>query len=458
MSAPAHWRRYPVDALAGGVKNNVVIGPFGSSLRVADYCTDGVPLIFVRHIRSGGGWDQTHFVSQDKARELSSHFALPGDVLVTKMGDPPGDVTVYTGTRPAIITADCIRLRVGPELDAKFVAFALQAPEAQAQMLAITSGVAQKKMSLGRFRSSVSVAAPGLEEQRRVVEVLEASLSRLDAGDRYLQSVLAKGRATQGAVLQAALQTISAAGDMSALAAARALRCPADMKRGRPDAAAPAAVEVPWGELCPTISLEQATDPVRTISYGILKPGPNLSTGVPYVRVLNMRNDVLAVEDLHRASPEIAGQYSRSRLQPRDVLISIRGTYGRVVLVPEALAGGNITQDTARLALLPQLLPEFVALVLRSPWAQQHLKRVARGVGVKGVNITDLREVPMPLPSLEEQARLVGHVEALTADIAAATKAAGVGLRRVSALRRSLLAAAASGRLNAASARSDAHV
>jgi type I restriction enzyme S subunit len=163
----------------------------------------------------------------------------------------------------------------------------------------------------------------------------------------------------------------------------------------------------PWANLWPTVSLEQATDPVRTISYGILKPGPVIPEGVPYVRVVNMRRDILDAAALHRTSPEIAARYARASLMPNDVLVSIRGTFGRVVIVPDSLAGANITQDTARLSLLPQLLPRFVAHYLRSPTAQAYMKRLARGVAVKGVNIGDLRAMPLPVPLIEEQRRIV---------------------------------------------------
>lgn len=295
----------------------------------------------------------------------------------------------------------------------------------------------------------IQVLLPALDEQRAIVEILEDHLSRVGAAESYLRSVVAKGDVARGAVLQAMLQSDSGpeSGDVSVLHAERVRRCSQGMRRGRPDPAPPCAADVPWEGRWPTVSLEQATDPVRTISYGILKPGPNLSVGVPYVRVLNMRGDQLSTADLHSTSPEIAAQYARTTLEPGDVLVSIRGTYGRVVLVPEELRGANITQDTARLALLPQLLPEFVAHVIRSPWAQRHLKRVARGVAVKGVNIKDLRELPIPLPTLDQQHRLVAHAAALTSDVEMATRTARVGLLRAKALRRSLLDAAFSGRL-----------
>jgi type I restriction enzyme S subunit len=158
-------------------------------------------------------------------------------------------------------------------------------------------------------------------------------------------------------------------------------------------------------------TLEEVTDPVRTISYGILKPGPDIVDGVPYVRVVNMREGQIAVRDLRHTSYSIAKQYARTRLVPGDVLISIRGTYGKVAIVPAELDGANITQDTARLAFMEGIDPKFAALYLQTREVQSYLKQVARGVAVKGVNIRDLRATPFPVPPLAEQQRIVAALE-----------------------------------------------
>lgn len=344
--------------------------------------------------------------------------------------------------------AFCSVIRAGDQVLPQFLAFFASSPSVRRRWSDAARGTNINNLKVGDLVST-PVPLPPLSEQRRIVELLEDHLSRLDAGERYLRSVVSRRDAAHGAVMQAALFGADAheAGDVLQLSEERHRRCPPGMKRGRPVAAEAATQDVPWRGRWPTVSLEAATDPVRTISYGILKPGPNLPGGVPYVRVLNMRKDVLAADDLHRTTPEIASQYARASLEGGDVLISIRGTYGRVVLVPEQLRGANITQDTARLAVLPPLEPSFVALVLRSPWAQAHLRKVARGVGVKGVNITDLREVPMPLPNVGTQARIVRDVEARTSELSAAARSAELGLRRASTLRQSLLSAAFSGRL-----------
>lgn len=166
-------REVTPDELGGSSKTAVIIGPFGSNLKTSDFTDSGVPLIFVRDIRAGDFSEPRAFVSSEKALQLRAHIALPGDVLVTKMGDPPGDAAIYDGTGPAVITADCIRLRPTGDYDARYLLHAFKTPQVRQQVLEITSGAAQKKVSLERFRHRVTVPVPPLPEQRRIAAILD---------------------------------------------------------------------------------------------------------------------------------------------------------------------------------------------------------------------------------------------------------------------------------------------
>lgn len=163
------------DELGGSSKSAVVIGPFGSSLRTADFRETGVPLIFVRDIRAGDFSQPRAFVSEEKASELRAHLALPGDLVLTKMGDPPGDVAIYDGPVPALITADCIRLRPADGYDARYLLHAFRTRQVRQQVLDITSGAAQKKVSLERFRTRIAVPVPSLDKQHRIAAILDAT-------------------------------------------------------------------------------------------------------------------------------------------------------------------------------------------------------------------------------------------------------------------------------------------
>lgn len=192
--------------------------------------------------------------------------------------------------------------------------------------------------------------------------------------------------------------------------------------------------------------LDEINDPERPICYGILMPGPDLPEGVPYVKVRNIRDEKVLVDEVHRTSVEIESKFARSRLRAGDVLVSIRGTYGRTALVPATLEGGNITQDTARVAPVGADA-KYVRMFMQSPEAQNYFKAVARGVAVKGVNIGDLRKLPVPVAPVAEQERIVAAIEEASSKL----DAGEAGLRTVRQLlkrmRDAVLAAAVTGRI-----------
>jgi type I restriction enzyme, S subunit len=194
-------------------------------------------------------------------------------------------------------------------------------------------------------------------------------------------------------------------------------------------------------------SLEQLTSASRPICYGILMPKENVPNGVLYVRVKDMKNDVINLKALYRTAPKIAAEYGRASLKTGDLLLAIRGTYGRVAEVPSELDGGNITQDTARLAVSKLVNRDYIAACLRSDTVQRFFKRVARGVAVKGVNIADVRVASLLLPPKSEQDRIVTEIERGASFIDALISTAAAGILRSRKLRQAMLKAAFSGTL-----------
>jgi type I restriction enzyme S subunit len=197
------WPVCPIGSLGDGTRHALAIGPFGSNLKVSDYTTTGVPLVFVRDIRRGTfGDSRTRYVSPTKARELSAHAVRPGDLLVTKMGDPPGDAAIYPRGRPeAVLTADCIKLSPSDEVLASFLTLTFQLPAVAAQIGSITKGVAQKKVSLARFKT-VRVPLPPLDEQRRIVERVEEQVSTIDA----LRAAIERAQRRSGSLRRSVLE------------------------------------------------------------------------------------------------------------------------------------------------------------------------------------------------------------------------------------------------------------
>jgi type I restriction enzyme S subunit len=332
-----------------------------------------------------------------------------------------------------------------------------------------------KGVNIADLRLTEIPIAP-LREQKRIVDTIDELLSNLDAGVASLQRAKANLKRYRASVLKAAVegrlteewrkknpQTEDGQMPLDRILRDRReqwerVQLAGFARKGKeppknwqskyeepptPDGNELPAIPKEWTRA----SLEQITSSERVICYGILMPKENVEDGVLYVKVRDMKGDRIDLSTLQRTSHAIASKYARASLMAGDVLLSIRGTSGRVASVPAELNGANITQDTARIAVTPLADPTFVATWLRAPVAQRYFKRVARGVAVKGVNIGDLRPMAVPLPSLEEQREIIRVVEERLSQIDAAQKTIDAELIRSKKLRQGILKHAFEGKL-----------
>jgi type I restriction enzyme S subunit len=92
------------------------------------------------------------------------------------------------------------------------------------------------------------------------------------------------------------------------------------------------------------------------IGYGIVQPGPYVRGGVPVIAIRDL--PIPSMRSVHRSAKEIEAAYRRSRVRGGDILISVKGTTGRVGIVPKGFEG-NISRDVARVRLTDEHHPAF---------------------------------------------------------------------------------------------------
>lgn len=154
-------------------------------------------------------------------------------------------------------------------------------------------------------------------------------------------------------------------------------------------------------------------EPDRPVTYGILKPGTGHAGGVPVIKVRDFPAGRIQTDDLLLTSPTIDAEFKRSRLRAGDLLISIRGTVGRVAEVPAELEGANITQDTARLTIRSDQDRRYVRYMLTTRDVQRDIASRITGLAVQGINIGALRQVLVPTPPVGRQKELALEFEAI---------------------------------------------
>jgi type I restriction enzyme S subunit len=301
--------------------------------------------------------------------------------------------------------AFCTVLRAMPGIDPTYAGHYVASPAVRGLWSSLAAGTNINNLKRQHFEETFVPVAP-FAEQRRIVAAIEEQFSRLDAGEASLRRAKRNLNLMSRAVLWAAFDR-------------------------------------DW----PTESLAELTDPDRPICYGILKPKTTGDLVIPYVEVRSIRAGQIDANALHRTTQELHNEFRRSELRAGDVVLAIRGSFDRAAVVPAGLAGANVSRDVARIAPKEVLEPTFLAYYLGGPGAYDYFSRAARGVGVRGVNIGDLRTMLVPIPPIDQQRETVSHVEHRLSIVAAMGAETDAALSRGAALRRSILDQAFSGRL-----------
>ncbi len=155
-------------------RNSFVNGPFGSNLLTSELQNEGVPVVYIRDIRDGiYRRVSKSYVSQAKARELNTCNVKPGDVLIAKVGDPPGIAAVYPSFESdAIVTQDVIRMRINRKVATpEFIASYINSPIGKHSLKCITVEATRSRFPLGDFKS-VIVELPPIEAQEQFSQVV----------------------------------------------------------------------------------------------------------------------------------------------------------------------------------------------------------------------------------------------------------------------------------------------
>lgn len=189
-----------VKEIAAEERYALVGGPFGSKLGRKDYEPRGVPVIRGANLPQDRRFSTSDFVyvSEEKADELKSNLAFPGDVVVTQRGTL-GQVGLIPESAPYsrfVISQSQMKITVdSSKADNRFVYYAIRSPQVQHRILgsALTAGVPH--INLGIFEN-LKIPAPSLTSQRKIAailsvydELIENNLRRIEILEEMAQAI-----------------------------------------------------------------------------------------------------------------------------------------------------------------------------------------------------------------------------------------------------------------------------
>ena len=425
-----------------------------------------------------------------------------GDILYIKDGATTGIVTINDLDEPFSMLSSVALLKLPSCLFNRLVAEFLRSPFFYDQMRGFMKGAAITRVTLKRMAPAL-IPLPPLAEQHRIVakvdelmglcDQLEAaraereatrdrltasSLARLNAPDpetfqddaRFVLNALPAltTRPDQIKQLRQTILNLAVRGKLvpqdptdepasellKRIAEEREVKDKgAKLRTKRPIANSDSetANDLPEGWAVQEIG--NLVDPTATISYGVLVPGPDVDDGVPFVRAQDLSLSGHAPRPNKTIAPEIEAPYVRTRLKGGEILLCVVGSIGKLGIAPASWAGANIARAVARIAPVEAICSNYLLLAMRSDLIQNYFTQATRTLAQPTLNVGLIEVLPVPVPPLAEQRRIVAKVDELMALCgqleASLTDTAATSRRLIDALLAEALAPADVGQVGA---------
>lgn len=274
-------------------------------------------------------------------------------------------------------------------IDPKYLRYWFRLPDILRRVEADCSG--STPLTRNRYKEqyfcALEIPLPPLDEQRRIVSRIEELATKVEEARKLGAESIRASQALSASILDRLLPK--------------------------------SALEIPLGEL---------VMPGTSISYGVLVPGPDTENGIPFARVQDLSIKSASPTPNKRISGNISAQYKRTILQGGEVLIGVVGSIGKIGIAPQSWAGANIARAVCRVIPRPDVDARFLAESLSDRRCQDYFREQTRTLAQPTLNVGQLENTPIKLPSLDEQRRIVAELDALQTKVDAAktlqTKAA----------------------------------
>ena len=159
-------------------------------------------------------------------------------------------------------------------------------------------------------------------------------------------------------------------------------------------------------------------DSVATVAAGVTLGSEPVGDGtaeLPYLRVANVLDGRIDTTDV-KTVRIVKTQYERYALRKGDLLLTEGGDLDK--LGRGAVWDGRIHEclhqnHVFRVRCGEQMLPDFLALYTASHEGRAYFQRVGKQTtNLASINSTQVKQMPVPVPPVEEQRRLLGPVHA----------------------------------------------
>lgn len=134
---------------------------------------------------------------------------------------------------------------------------------------------------------------------------------------------------------------------------------------------------------------------------------------IPFINIKDLQQGFVVKNTVDKVKIKETSSLDKSRIEPNDVLISVKGSTFRAALADESVKDFVISENIIAIKLKDQIKPELLVAYLNSPFGQKELKSRGSGSFQKSLNLKILENILIPIPSLEKQKIIVDYLSLL---------------------------------------------
>lgn len=422
-----------------------------------------VPILRATNIQSGRLITDSDLVFVAGRNISQEQMLRPGDIVVaTSSGSKHlvGKSGLLTAPWLGSFGAFCAAIRPKQGIDARYLALFLQAPLYWSQITKKALGVNINNLRRGDLEA-IEMPLPALSIQQRLVAELEMQFSRLDDAAANIQSVKANLGRYKASVLKAAVEgrlvpTEAELADREARGYESATellkhsrRTRSTRKLGRTDLSGgdeAATLPTPpegWEWTTPE---ELATSDSNSICAGpfgtLFKAKDFRTSGVP---IIFLRH-VAPGRYLTHKPGFMDGDKWQALFKPYSVfggelLITKLGEPpGVCALYPMGIGPAMVTPDVIKMSVNSSIaLPKYLMHYFNSGYGRSFATGAAFGTTRMRLTLPIFRSMPIPLPPLAEQTRIVAEIEVCLSVVDSCEAEIETMAKRVASLRAAIL-------------------
>ncbi|MEY7972312.1 restriction endonuclease subunit S [Saccharomonospora xinjiangensis] len=174
--------------LLASTGGSIKTGPFGTTLKAAEYSSSGVPLISVGEVGYGTIRlsEKTPRVDARIVDRLPAYILREGDLVFGRKGAVDRSAWVRPHEDGYFLGSDGIRVRFGEGVDSRFMAYQLQSSTSRDWLLQHASGTTMLSLNQ-KILERVPIVVPDYDVQQAIADVLGALDDKIAINDQALR-------------------------------------------------------------------------------------------------------------------------------------------------------------------------------------------------------------------------------------------------------------------------------